>query len=130
MEAWQKGEYGVPVPIKENTKTNVLMAARTVFLDFMPQVAEIIKSIAMDPEAPHSVRLKSAMFIYEQTCGKAFQSMEVKVSDSVHPSMMSSDQLRMYVSGKMQELILDLHKTGKLQEYLKSNQLSLEAPKS
>jgi hypothetical protein len=129
MEAWKQGEFGAPVPVKTKSQISTLHGARTIFQDFIPEAAEIIKDIARDPTAPHSVRFQCVKFAYEQTYGKAFQAVEIKVSEGLSPNMMSSEQLMMYASGKIQELIVNLYQTGKLDEYLKSNQLSLEAPK-
>lgn len=129
MEAWKQGEFGVPTPIKRKSQASTFNAARTVFQDFMPEAAEIIKDIARDVMAPHSIRFQCVKFAYEQTYGKAFQSVEVKVSESLSPNMMSTEQLKMYMNGNIQELIVNLHQTGKLEEYLKSSQICLEAPK-
>lgn len=129
VEAWQQGEFGVPTPIKRKSQLSTFHSARTIFQDFIPEAAEIIKEIARDVMAPHSVRFQCVKFAYEQTYGKAFQSVEIKVSDGISPDMMSSEQLKMYMNGNIQELIVNLHQTGKLAEYLKSSQISLEAPK-
>ncbi len=85
--------------------------------------------LASDPMGDEKNRRVIATWMLEQAYGRVPQSMEITESDGLSPNMMSSDQLRMYASGKVRELILNLHQTGKLDEYLKSTQLSLEGPK-
>lgn len=123
MEAWQQGEFGNPIGAQ--IKVNAL---RKVCQSFSKQSMDVLMEIMLNPMSEEKNRIAVAKFILEQGYGKAPQSMEFKITEGLSPNMMSSDQLRMFASGKIQELIINLHQTGKLDEYLKSNQLSLEAP--
>lgn len=124
MEAWQQGEFGNPIGTQ--IKVNSL---RKVCQSFSKQSMDVLMEIMLNPMSEEKSRIAVAKFILEQGYGKAPQSMEFKVTEGLSPNMMSTEQLRMFASGKVQELILNLHQTGKLDEYLKSTQLSLEAPK-
>lgn len=125
MEAWQQGDFGNPIGVQP--KINAL---RKVCQSFSKQSMDVLMDIMLNPMSEEKNRIAVAKFILEQGYGKAPQSMEFKVTEGLAPNMMSPDQLRMYASGKIQELIVNLHQTGKLNEYLKSTQLSLEGPKS
>lgn len=124
MEAWKQGEFGNPIGAQ--LKVNAL---RKVCQSFSQQSMDVLMEIMLNPMSEEKSRIAVAKFILEQGYGKAPQSMEFKVTEGLSPNMMSTDQLRMFASGKVQELIINLHQTGKLDEYLKSTQLSLEAPK-
>jgi hypothetical protein len=122
VDAWQQGKFGNPIGFQP--KVNAL---RKVCQEFAPQFFDVLKEIAFKGEEEKN-RLAAAKFGLEQGYGKCPQSVEIKITEGLSPNMMSAEQLKMFASGKIQELIVNLHQTGKLEEYLKSSQLSLESP--
>lgn len=124
MEAWQKGEFGNPIGVQP--KVNAL---RKACQNFSKQAWDILVELASDPGGDEKNRRVIATWMLEQAWGRVPQSMEIQSNEGLSPNMMSAEQLRMFASGKIQELIINLHQTGKLDEYLKSTQLSLEGPK-
>ena len=123
MDVWQQGEFGNPTG--ERMKVNAL---RKFCQGLSRQCVGVLQEIMMSPQAEEKNRLSIAKWFMEQAWGKSPQSMEFQITEGLSPNMMSTEQLNMYMAGKFEDLIVNLHQTGKLNEYLKSNQISLEAP--
>lgn len=122
MDAWEKGEFGKP--FGSRPKINAL---RTLCAGYLPQAWELLLDLVNNKMTNETVKLQGLKFIFEQACGKAPQTVEVKVMDGISPNMMSMEQLRLVAAGKAKELVFSLIQSGQIDEYIKEHKDSLEA---
>jgi len=121
MEAWKKGEFGSPFANGAPPKINAL---RLFCQSVAPKVVEEFTRIALYSEN-EALRIQAGKYLLDQSYGKAPQSMEIKVTEGLSPSMMSSEQIKMFAAGKVRELIFSMIQSGQIEQYTQAYQENL-----
>jgi len=115
MDAWQKGESGNPFGDKLRYSPKI-RDLRTIYQQNVEEVYNILLGIVRDTEVHAHVRGQIGKFILEQATGKARQSIEFKVEETIAPNMMTSEQLNLAAAKKTKELVFSLIETGREEE--------------
>jgi hypothetical protein len=115
MDAWQKGESGNPFGDKLRYAPKI-RDLRTIYQQNVEEVYNILLGIVRDTEVQPHVRGVIGKFILEQATGKARQSIEFKVEESIAPNMMTSEQLNLAAAKKTKELVFSLIESGNQEE--------------
>jgi len=113
MDAWQKGESGNPL---EQGKRQKIKTLDIILQDRCPRAFEILWKMIEDEDVHAHIRMQGVKFWIEQTRGKARQSMEFKVEESIAPNMMTTEQLNFAASKKTKELVFSLIESGQKEE--------------
>lgn len=120
MEAWQKGESGNPFTIKPRREKLKIGDLRIICQEYGPQLVEHLVEMIENKGTHETVRFQAVKFMWEQGYGKARQSIEFKVGESIPPNMMTTEQLKLAAAGKTKELVFSLIESGKMEEYIRA----------
>jgi hypothetical protein len=114
MDAWQKGESGNPIEQRKRAPKHKVLDI--ILQDYCPRALELVMEIVEDKGVDAHVRLQGLKFWIDHAKGKARQSMEFKVEESIAPQMMTMEQLNFAASKKTKELVFSLIESGQKEE--------------
>jgi len=110
--AWAKGQSGNAYGRRPSVN-----AFRTLCKDYSYKAFEMLKEIVEDRALHEAVRFQGLKFILESAYGKASQSIEVSLAEGIESDKMTHEQLALAASGQTEELVYNLIKSGKYEEY-------------